>query len=132
MTERTGRSIAVTVALSGLGATTGALAGAAYGFGLASMRSGFAPPSVGEFVGVGAAVGALCGGLLLPTVAWARLREVPIGELTRVLGAGAAIGAALGWIIQPMWAPALAVAGFFVAVRRLAHIHSVARAIDAN
>ena len=131
MTDRTGRSIAVTVALSALGATAGALAGAAYGLGLATLRSGFGPPNIGEFVALAAAVGALCGGLLLPTVAWTQLREVPLGELTRVLGAGVASGAALGWIIEPAWGPVFAIVGFFLAVRRLARTHKLVRAIDA-
>jgi hypothetical protein len=74
---------------------------------------------VQAFLAVGALVGALLGGLLVPTEAWMRLRAVPLGRLVRGIGGAVAIGAALAWIVQPWWAPLGAIAGFVIGIRRL-------------
>jgi hypothetical protein len=119
MTGRVSRILGVTAGLAMVGGTGGAALGALLGLGLASIRSGFAPPPVETFLAVGALLGALMGGLLVPTVACTRLRTVPLGRLVGGIGGAVAIGAALAWIVQPWWAPLGAVAGFVLGIRRL-------------
>ena len=119
MTGRASRIVGITTGLAIFGTVTGAAVGALLGLGLASVRSGFGPPSVEAFLIAGALLGAVVGGVFIPTVAWTRLRDVPLGTLVRGIGSAVAVGAALPWIIDPWWAPLGAVIGLLFGIRRL-------------
>jgi hypothetical protein len=121
MTGRTPRIVGIMAGLALVGGASGAALGALLGLALASipMVGEFAPPDAAMLMKVGALCGAVFGGLFVPTVAWARFRAVPFGQLARELWTAVVIGAAITWIVQPEWTPLGAVAGFLLGVRRL-------------
>jgi hypothetical protein len=121
MTGRTSRIVGISAGLALVGVACGGAFGALLGVALASipMAGEFAPPDAATLMKVGALAGAVFGGLVFPTVAWARFRGVPFGDLARELASAMVIGAAITWIVQPVWTPLGAVAGFLLGVRRL-------------
>jgi hypothetical protein len=121
MTGRTSRIVGITAGLALAGSVCGAALGALLGLALASIPAAgaFAPPDVELLMKGGGLGGAVFGGLFVPTVAWARFRAVPFGQLASELGSAVVIGAAITWIVQPAWTPLGAVAGFLLGFRRL-------------
>lgn len=123
--NRSARIVVVTAGLMVAGALFGALA-ANLALALATAATGelrdfLREPQVMQLVGF---IGALLGGVLLPSACWLLLRRVPLG--LAVLGTliGTVTGGALGWVLPsgdfPVGSALLAaVAGFAVAALSL-------------
>jgi len=102
----TGRSISpvrvvlVTAGLAGAGGVAGAVVAMATFTLLAWATNGPVFDLVAYLVtGI---VGAACGVVLGPAVAWLLLRSVPLGKAILQTSIGAAIGGVLGWVF-PTW-----------------------------
>lgn len=110
----------VTVGLAGAGAVAGALVAIVTST-LVILVAGGARFDWVAYAVTGV-VGAACGVLLGPAIAWLLLRSLPIGPAILQASIGAAIGGVLAWLFSPLGLPgvlALAALGGLLAALRL-------------
>ncbi len=129
--SRAGRIVAITAALSTVGAIVGAITSVvALGLSLLLHRVGF-PGFFSLELGVAAAFGAAVGAVLAPLEAWLLLRRVPLWRAITETAIGTIIGAvALSFV--PYGAIGGAMAGFTAAAIRLRIVTRPSRAALTN
>jgi hypothetical protein len=90
------RIVAVTAAVSAVGAVTGALCAMAALLISVPIRTGGHVPGAGAFLGA-AGLGAKLGAVGAPLAGWLLLRRVPLGRALGWTSAGTVLGAVLLW-----------------------------------
>src|SRR5690242_3169927 len=91
------RIVTVTAGLVLAGALSGAVSGiAAIEVAVLTVMQALAPS---KLAGLSSAMGAAFGAIVAPTLAWAALRQVPIGRAIIATAAGAGLGGAVGILV---------------------------------
>jgi F0F1-type ATP synthase assembly protein I len=127
------RIVAVTLALSAIGAVVGAALGVLSLAGLFMAVSGGRLPSFGGPLAVAAIFGGVLGFVLAPVAAWTLMRHVPLWRAIAETSVGTVLGVAVGWLLGPSlghggsWPIVFGLVGFAAAALRLRLTHRGAR-----
>lgn len=114
------RKLAVTAALSGVGAVCGAVLGTiALWVEIARLPGVTSPNEILKVAFVGVLGGVVFGAVLAPLVAWAFLRRVSFGRAILETSIGVLIGIGVGALVRPQYTILTGLVGFVVAGARL-------------